>query len=81
VSKVGRNSEITGILNKSIDPGPLKALNPVTTGRGQKTFYCPNCYSLNLWYKQIETGVFDIVCLNCDNHFIKKKVPKNENKT
>lgn len=84
MSKMGRNTEIEGVLNKTLQAGPLKPLNPIQTGRGQKNVYCSNCYSLNLYYRKIETGVFDIVCLNCHKHYTKiknaKNVPKNENK-
>lgn len=76
MSEMGRNSKITGILNKSLDTGPLKPVNPgffdTSLRRGkQKTYYCPDCYSYNLWFSVVETSIYDVVCLNCHTHLTK----------
>lgn len=73
MSALGGTSKIAGVLNRSLDAGPVKMLNPVKTDRGHKNFYCPNCYGMNLAYRQVETGVFDISCLDCHKHWTKIK--------
>lgn len=65
MSKVGRTSEIESILNKSFKLGPYISLN--------NKFYCSNCYCMDLYYREVETGIFDIWCKNCNKHFTKSK--------
>jgi len=68
MSEMGRASTITGVLDKSIEPGALRPVNK----RGFK-YYCPNCYSFNLWYVEIETDVYDLTCIDCNKHWRKKR--------
>lgn len=65
MSAMGRTSKIEGILNKSLNAGPVRKLSP--------RYYCPNCYGMNLVYREVETGVFDIACLDCHKHWTKYK--------
>ena len=65
MSKMGRTSKIESVLNKSLDAGPVKRLS--------SKYYCPNCYDMNLVYRQVEKGVFDIACLTCHTHWTKTK--------
>lgn len=68
MSALGRTTKIEGVLNKSLDAGALKRVNNKSI-----KYYCPNCYSYNLWYREVETGVFDITCLDCNKHWTKIK--------
>ena len=73
MSKMGPNRTMQSVLDKGLDAGPVKLLNPIQTNRGQKTYYCPNCYSTDLIYRQVEKGVFDISCNRCHKHWTKTK--------
>lgn len=75
MSEMGRNSTIEGVLNKSLDPGPLKPLNQPANLKWpqRKNYYCPICYGYDLYYREIEKGVFDIWCKGCDKHWTKIK--------
>lgn len=68
MSEMGRASTITGVLNHTLDAGPLKAINAVKV-----KYYCPNCYGINLFYREVETGVFDVTCQDCNKHWQKFK--------
>lgn len=68
MSTVGPNSTIQGILDKSLDLEPLKPVNP----GGRIKYYCPNCYGYDLYYREVETGIFDVTCLACNKHWEKK---------
>ena len=69
MSKMGTNRTVTGVLNKALDAGPLKPLNK----DGIVRFYCPNCYGFEVYYREVERGVFDVTCLNCNKHWTKYK--------
>ena len=70
MSKMGTNRTVTGVLNKALDAGPL---NPVNKAHQAKTYYFPNCYGFELYYREVEKGVFDITCLSCNKHWTKYK--------
>ena len=80
MSTMGKTRTITSVLDKSLDKGPLKPINKL----GIIKYYCPNCYSINLWYRQTEANpqatLFDITCLDCHKHWEKtinaKSIPK-----
>ena len=77
MSEVGRTSTITGILDKSLDAGPLRPVNKL----GVIKYYCPECYATTLYYREIEPGVFDISCTTCHKHWEKcKKHAEMQNK-
>ena len=66
------------LTNKTLDAGPLLPVNKLNKFK----YYCPNCYSFEVYYRQVETGVFDITCLSCHKHWYKtckftKNMPKN----
>lgn len=69
MSAMGRASKIEGVLNKGLDAGPLIPVNKLNNFK----YYCPNCYSFNLYYREVEPEVFDITCLDCNKHWIKVK--------
>jgi len=69
MSEMGRTAKITGVLDKSLDAG---ALIPVNKNNKVK-FYCPNCYATSLYYREIESDVFDLTCLTCHKHWIKHR--------
>ena len=80
MSAMGFNGKMQSVLDKEdwkrveesgIPRTPVKPLNPVKTDRGNVNFYCPNCYSLELVYRQVETGIFDISCFECHKHWTK----------
>lgn len=78
MSAMGFNGKIEGVLNKSLDAGRLIPVNSEFVNarlhiHKQKTYYCPNCYGYELYYREVETGVFDITCLECNKHWTKTK--------
>ena len=66
--KMGRANTFEGVLNKQIEPGRLIPIN-----KARVRFYCPNCYSYQLYYTEIETNIFDVTCLNCNKHWTKSR--------
>ena len=68
MSTMGKTRTITGVLDASLDKGPLKPLNRLSV-----KYYCPYCYATDLYYREIEPLIFDITCLSCNKHWIKHK--------
>lgn len=69
MSEMGRTSKITGVLDKSLDAGPLIPVNR----NGIVKYYCPNCYAIFLYYREVAPGIFDVTCQTCHKHWEKEK--------
>ena len=77
MSALGTNRTFEGVLNKSLE---------VAVHRLNNKYYCPVCYGMELIWREVESGVFDISCLTCHTHWTKtrinaKNVPKRQKNT